>query len=321
MLGNNHSLSNKIVTEYGSTIAFAVAVLFFSVSTENFFSVSNILNIIIQATALGVCSFGLTFVLMTKELDLSYGGLIGLVGAVMAGMLEGGYHPAAAISTIVLIGALTGALNAFLIVRLGLSSFLATVAVMFVCMGAERVYNNGVTIWIQHTGMLAIVQGHLGPIPIPMVILVLLFALCWFMQTQTRRGQYIRALGENMASLRETGIPPATLKTGVFILAGVLFAVGGGIDTLRTGGSIVYAGKQMLLFVLAACYLGTASFHAGKANFPGTLLGAFFLVTLMNGFTLLGMKFYLVPLAQGMILLAAVAITTMRRRAIEQIKF
>jgi ribose/xylose/arabinose/galactoside ABC-type transport system permease subunit len=321
MRENQQNNNIKIVSEYGAIIAYAIAVLFFSVFAENFINLSNILNILVQSTALGVCAFGLTFVLMTGELDLSYAGLIGLVGAVLAGMLEGGHSPIVVGVTVLAIGALVGVLNAYLVVGLGLSSFLSTAAVMFVCMGAERVYSHGTTVWIEHQGVLSIVQGKVGPIPIPIIILVLLFISFWYFQTQTKTGQYIRALGENIAAVRETGIQASRLKAAVFILAGVIFAVGGGIDTLRTGGAIVYAGKQMLLFVLAASFIGTASFKAGKANFPGTLLGSIFLVTLMNGFTLLGMEFYLVPLIQGLILLASVTMISIRRRAIEQVKF
>lgn len=321
MKKKQQSKNSRIVSEYGAAIAFGIAVLFFSIFAENFIDLKNILNILVQSTALGVCAFGLTFVLMTGELDLSYAGLIGLVGAVMAGMLKGGYSPFAAGLTVLAIGAAVGMLNAYLVVGLGLSSFLATAAVMFMCMGAERVYSHGTTVWIKNQDMLNIVQGQLGPIPIPIIILAALFAICWYFQTQTRTGQYIRALGENIATVRETGIRASRLKTAVFILAGLIFALGGGLDTLRTGGAIVYAGKQMLLFVLAASFIGTASFKAGKANFPGTLLGSLFLVTLMNGFTLLGMEFYLVPLIQGLILLASVTIISVRRRAIEQVKF
>ena len=311
----------RIINDYGAVIGFGVVVFFFVVAAENFFSWQNLQNVVIQSTSLGVCAFGLTLVLMTGELDLSYGGLIGLVGAVLAGLLKAGHSPVVAILACLAIGVLSGLLVAFLVVKLGLSSFLASAAVMFLCMGAERVYSHGVTIWIKNESALSIVQGHLGPVPLPIVILVVAFILCWFFQTQTATGQYVRALGENIQAVRETGIRARALKAGVFVMAGVFFAMGGVLETLRNGGAIVYSGKQLLLFVLAASFMGTASFKADKANYPGTLIGSLFLVTLMNGFTLMGMQFYLVPLAQGLILLAAVAATSVRRRKIEQVKF
>ena len=313
--------AGQIVNNYGAVIAFGLAVVFFAVAAENFFSWENLQNIVIQSTSLGICALGLTLILMTGELDLSYGGLIGLVGAVLAGLLKSGYSPAVAVLACLALGIISGSLVAFLVVKLGLSSFLASVAVMFLCMGAERVYSHGVTIWIKNESALAIVQGHLGPIPLPIVILAAAFLLCWFLQTQTPLGQYVRALGENIQAVRETGVRARRLKAGVFMAAGAFFALGGALETLRNGGAIVYSGKQLLLFVLAASFLGTASFRAGKANHPGTIIGSLFLVTLMNGFTLMGMQFYLVPLAQGLILLAAVAVTSMRRRKIEQVKF
>jgi ribose/xylose/arabinose/galactoside ABC-type transport system permease subunit len=321
MKKKQQSKNSRIFSEYGAVVAFGIAVLFFSIYSENFLNLSNIQTILIQSTALAICAFGLTFVLMAGELDISYAGLFGLVGAVMASMLKGGYSPFAAVLTVFAIGAVVGMINAFLVAYLGLSSFLVTAAMFFVCRGAERVENHGLSIWVKNEAMLNIVKGHLGPIPIPIIILAVFFVACWYFQSQTKTGQYIRALGENIDTVRETGIRATRLKAAVFILAGLIFTFAAVLDTLRTGGAIVYPGKPYLTLVLAACFIGTASFKAGKANFPGTLLGSLFLVTLMNGFTLLGMKFYLVSIVQGLILLASVTIISVRRRAIEQVKF
>jgi len=128
-------------------------------------------------------------------------------------------------------------------------------------------------------------------------------------------------LGENINAVTEVGVRAKLLKFMVFVVAGLIFAFAGYIETLRIGGAVMYAGKQILLFVLAACFLGTATFKAGKANFPGTLIGAFFLYTLLSGFTGLGMKFYLVPVAQGLVLIISVAISSVRRGKIEQVQF
>ena len=312
-MNSRRNTFKKAINNYGAVFAFFFAIVVFSVTSEHFFRWGNLQNILIQSTALGVCAFGLTLVLISGEIDFSYGGLIGLVVAVLAGMLKQGYSPLSVMTICLLIGVSTGLLNALLVVALNLSSFLASVAVMFLCMGAERIYSHGVTVWIDNKAMLSFVQGHLGPMPIAIILLFSVFLICWFFQTQTRTGQHVRAIGENAAGARETGIRTRVVKTSVFVLAGVLFSLAGCLETLRNGGAIMYSGKQLLLFVLAASFLGTVTFKAGKANFPGTLLGAFFLITLMNGFTLLGMKFYLVPLAQGLILIAAVAIASVRR--------
>jgi ribose transport system permease protein len=313
--------SKEIINNFGATLAFIVTIIAFSIASKGFFSGENLQNILVQSTSLGICALGLTFVLLTGEIDLSYGGVIGLVGAVLAGMLKDGHSLGLASLICLAIGLGTGLLNAILIVGLSLPSFLASAAVMFLCMGAERVYNHGITTWIRQPEVLSIVQAHVGPVPAPVIYLFVLFAISWFWQTQTRTGQYIRALGENISAVREVGIRARLWKSIVFEVAGVLFAVAGYVETLRIGGAVMYAGKQLLLFVLAACFLGTATFKAGKVNFPGTLIGAFFLYTLLSGFTGLGMKFYYVPAAQGLILIASVAISSIRRGRIEQVQF
>jgi ribose/xylose/arabinose/galactoside ABC-type transport system permease subunit len=313
--------SKDIINNYGATFAFIIAIVFFSITSRGFFSGLNLQNILVQSTSLGIAAFGLTFVLITGEIDLSYGGVIGLVGAVLAGMLKDGHSIGLVTLVCLAIGLGTGLLNAILIVVLNLPSFLASVAVMFICMGAERIYNQGVTTWIRDPGVLSIVQTNIGPMPAPALYLFALFAICWFLQTQTRAGQYVRALGENINAVKEVGIREKLLKSTVFVVAGLIFAFAGYIEILRIGGAVMYAGSHLLLSVLAACFLGTATFKAGKANFPGTLIGAFFLYTLLSGFTGLGMKFYLVPFAQGLILIISVAISSVRRGKIEQVQF
>jgi ribose/xylose/arabinose/galactoside ABC-type transport system permease subunit len=313
--------AKEIINNYGATFAFIIAIIVFSFTSRGFFSGQNLQNILVQSTSLGICAFGLTFVLLTGEIDMSYAGVIGLVGTVLAGMLKDG-HAIGMVSLVCLgIGLGTGIVNALLIVVLKLPSFLVTVAVMFLCMGAERVYSQGVTTWIRHPEVLAIAQSYLGPVPISVIYLFGLFGICWIFQTQTRAGQYMRALGENISAVREVGIHTILLKSMVFVIAGGLFAAAGYIETLRIGGGIMYAGKPLMVFVLAACFLGTATFKAGKVNFPGTLIGAFFLYTLLSGFTGLGLKFYYVPAAQGLILIASVAISSFRRGKIEQVQF
>ena len=311
----------ELINNYGATFAFIAAIIFFSFTSMGFFSGQNLQNILVQSTSLGICAFGLTFVLITGEIDLSYAGVIGLVGAVLAGMIKEGHSIGLATLVCLAIGLGTGLLNAILVVVLNLPSFLATVAVMFMCMGAERIYNQGITTWIRDPEVLSIVQAYIGPVPVAVLYLFALFAICWFLQTQTRAGQYVRALGENISAVKEVGIRDKLLKSMVFIGAGLIFAFAGYVETLRIGGAVMYAGKQLMLFVLAACFLGTATFKAGKANFPGTLIGCFFLYTLLSGFTGLGMKFYLVPVAQGLILIISVAISSARRGKIEQVQF
>jgi ribose/xylose/arabinose/galactoside ABC-type transport system permease subunit len=311
----------QIINNYGATFALILAVIVFSITSKGFFSGQNLQNILVQSTSLGICAFGLTFVLIAGEIDLSYGGLIGLIGAVLAGMLKDGHSIALASLVCFAIGLGTGLLNAILIVGLNLPSFLASVGVMFLCMGAERVYNQGITTWIKDPQVLSIVQAHIGPVPAPALYLFVLFAICWYLQTQTRTGQYIRALGESINAAKEVGTRTRLVKSLVFVVAGVLFAFAGYMEALRIGAAVMYAGKQLLLFVLAACFLGSVTFRAGKANFPGTLVGAFFLYTLLSGFTGLGMKFYLVPVAQGLVLIIAVAISSVRRGKIEQVQF
>lgn len=314
---------NRLIANYGLLLAFLAAVIVFSLWSENFLNWSNIQNILVQTTSLGVCAFGLTLIMMTGEIDLSYAGLTGMIGAVMLKMIMAGCSPYSVVLACLAIGMVSGLCIAILVVGFGMSSFMVTLAAWFIYMGLERFIGHGVTHWIYKydESILKIVQGHLGPLPVPIVIMLGLFLLCWLFQTRTRTGQYIIALGENIEAVKEVGLKAKLLKGGTFVAGGLIFGLTGLIETLRIGGSMVYSGRFLLIYALGAVFLGSAAFKAGKYNFPGTLLGALFFYTIINGLTLNAVKFYYIPLVQGIFLILAVAITTVKRGKIEQVQF
>ena len=241
----------------------------------------------------------------------------------MLKMIMAGYPPVSVVLVSLGIGMVSGLLIAILVVGFGMSSFMVTLAAWFIYMGLERFIGHGVTHWIYKYDprILEIVQGYAGPIPIPIIIMLGLFLLCWFYQSSTRTGQYTRALGENIDAAREVGLKIKLLKGGTFVVAGALFGLAGLLETLRIGGSMQYSGRFILIYALGAVFLGSAAFRAGKFNFPGSLLGALFFYTIMNGLTLNMVKFYYVPLVQGLFLIVAVAIGTIKRGKIEQVQF
>ncbi len=314
---------NRLIANYGLLFAFLIAIIVFSFWSRHFLSWGNIQNILIQTTSLGICAFGLTLIMMMGEIDLSYAGLTGLLGAVTLKMLMAGYPPEWVVVACLAIGMTSGLCIALLVVGLGMSSFMVTLAAWFIYMGLERYIGHGVTHWIYKydESILQIVQGHMGPLPIPIIIMLGLFILCWLFQARTRTGQYILALGENLEAVKEVGLKPKLIKGGTFIAAGFIFGLTGLIETLRIGGSMVYSGRFLLVYALGAVFLGSAAFKAGKYNFPGTLLGALFFYTIINGLTLNAVKFYYIPLVQGLFLILAVAITTVKRGEIEQVQF
>lgn len=314
---------NRFIANYGLLFAFVLAIIVFSLWSEHFLSWGNIQNILIQTTSLGVCAFGLTLIMMMGEIDLSYAGLTGLIGAVMLKMIMAGYSPIWVVLVCLAIGLASGLCISILVVGFGMSSFMVTLAAWFIYMGLERYIGHGVTHWIYKydESILQIVQGHVGPLPIPIIVMLSLFLLCWLFQTRTRSGQYILALGENIEAVKEVGLKARFIKACTFVAAGLIFGLTGLIETLRIGGSMVYSGRFLLVYALGAVFLGSAAFKAGKYNFPGTLLGALFFYTIINGLTLNAVKFYYIPLVQGLFLILAVAITTVKRGEIEQVQF
>ncbi|MBC7261674.1 MAG: ABC transporter permease, partial [Chloroflexi bacterium] len=217
------------------------------------------------------------------------------------------------------IGVFWGILNGWLVTKWNLSSFLVTVAMLFLGMGFERAYSHGLSVWLSRDLRL-IYKGFVLGVPNAIFFLIGLYIPFWLFSTQTRLGHHMKAIGENVEAAREVGIRTSAVKALAFSIAGGLYAAAGILETMRASGAIAYAGMDVMLPALGATFLGATMFRKGP-NVLGTLVGSLLFGTITNAFTLLGAPFYLIPLIQGLLLVAAVSVSTLGDRRIRQVKF
>jgi len=304
---------------YSILLATLIIAIMFAIANPKFVSWENFCTIFKHGAILSIISIGLTIVMTAGEIDFSYGGTIGLVGALFAGMLKKGYPPGVTFPVLLILSTFFGFLNGILTSYVKLLSFMTTVATMFIAMGLERAYSSGLTCWITNEKLLSIVRGNILGFPnlgwIALIVFLIFFAMVQF----SRVGYYFRAIGGNKKAAIEVGINISRYKTIAFMLAGFLYGLAGLLEPLRVSGAIAYSGQNYLLPALTSVFLGTTMFFPGQYNIPGTFVGAFIMVMLMNGLTLSGVPFYFTPLLQGILLVVAVVIASDRR--IKQIKF
>jgi ribose transport system permease protein len=291
-----------------------VLVIFFSLSTESFLNFVNLRNILAQVSTLAVVSTGITFVLLCGEIDLSIAAvatMTGVVAAVLFGEL-GLPGPVA-----MLVGALAatalGLLNGFGTTRIGLPSFMATLATQQIASGLGLYITKGEIVYtlapiLQYLGGEYI--GETDPWRLPVVIVVGATALLLghFVLTYTRFGRYVYMTGSNREAARLSGINTKRIVAGCLAISAFTAGVAGMLNTGRLGSAQGYGLDDMLLDSISAVVLGGTSLFGGEGGIKNTLIGLLIFGVLSNGLNQLQLDIYVRLWVRGVILLIALII-------------
>ena len=287
----------------------------------NLLSVENIKTIFLQTSVLGFLALGLSFVMIAGESDISFAGTLGMMSAVFTMLINAGVGYLPALLIVAVIGMLIACLIALAVMRFGFSAFIVSIAVMFMGLGIERSFNEGITIWMQSETVLGIGRMQIAGFFVLGWEVISLFAIALFVVQKTRFGFELRIVGENRFAAREAGVADRRMKILAFVVAGALYGLASTTEPIRYGGSIVGAGQNYMLPALSACYLGSTMFKPGRVNIAGTFVGALFMICVSNFMTLLSAQYYFTPLVQGLILILAVGLSCFKNRAtIQQVK-
>lgn len=287
----------------------------------NLLSVENIKTIFLQTSVLGFLALGLSFVMIAGESDISFAGTLGMMSAVFTMLINAGVGYLPALLIVAVIGMLIACLIALAVTRFGFSAFIVSIAVMFMGLGIERSFNEGITIWMQSETVLGIGRMQIAGFFVLGWEVIALFAIALFVVQKTRFGFELRIVGENRFAAREAGVADRRMKILAFVVAGALYGLASTTEPIRYGGSIVGAGQNYMLPALSACYLGSTMFKPGRVNIAGTFVGALFMICVSNFMTLLSAQYYFTPLVQGLILILAVGLSCFKNRAtIQQVK-
>ena len=301
----------RLLLEHGTIIAFSILVIYFSFASSVFLTVTNVTNILMQSTMLAIIAFGLTIIVIVGSFDVSLASIVPISGCLVAYLLTQGWSIPLAFLVSLLPGIVIGGLNAFVILGLGVSDFIATLGMMSVLKGVIYMATGGRSIWRGiPEEFLVIGRGSLGPIPIPVLLMFAIFILLWVMMTHTKLGRRMVAVGGNVMAARFSGINVTAIKAFTFMLAGFMAAIVGVVLTARLGSGQPGAGGSYFLDGIAATYLGASIFSKGQPHLLGTLIGVLIIGTMNNGLVLLGASYFVQDLIKGLVIIAAVALST-----------
>lgn len=293
--------------DYGLVLVFLVAVVYLTLSADNFLTTTNLINIVRQSSIVGFLALGITFVMITSGIDLSVGSIVGL-GGIAAALLAPADGGAWLLPVVVGIaaGILVGLGNSALILGGAILPFLATLAMMTVARSAALIITNGKPVTGLSEQFTWLGGGRLGWLPVPVLLFAAAGVVTHFVLAKTRFGRHVYAVGSNEESARKVGIPVRSVLTRVYVLSGALAAVGGIILTARVNGADPLAGMGYELQAISAVVIGGTSLFGGVGSIKGTVLGVLLVGTVMNGMNLLNVSSYYQQAAQGLILVLAV---------------
>jgi ribose/xylose/arabinose/galactoside ABC-type transport system permease subunit len=285
----------------------------FALASPYFLSVRNLTNILLSVSVIGTMAALSTLVLVGRGLDLSVGSIVGLVGVVAAAVLEAGHGWWTALGAAAIVGALCGAVNGLITVRLGINSIIVTIGTLSIFRGIAYVSTDGQTLSVVDPMILGIGSARILGIPWAALLMAAVFVGCHVFGTYTRAGRTLYAIGANPRASRLSGIELGRYRFAIFVASGLSAAVAGVLLIGQSATAVPAAGVGYELLVITAVLLGGTSLHGGEGRVSGTLIGVLIIGVLNNGMTLLGINSYYQIVAHGVLLLAAVAIDQARR--------
>jgi ribose transport system permease protein len=305
----------KFLVQGGTTIALILLIVFFfAMRPDVFLTFTNVRNILFQISILAIISGAQTLVMVVGDFDLSLAATSSLAGAVAASLMLDGTSTWTAILVALAVGLLVGIGNGLLVAYVNLSAFVATLATMTSVTGLAYLVTEGTTLFGLPGGFNSLGQGRVLNIPGPVYIAIGLGVILWALLRFTTTGRKWYAIGGNVEVSRLSGINVQRGRLLAFTAAGLISAIAGVLLAARLGSASAVQGSDNLLFSVAAVFLGMTVIKSGRANLVGTMVGVAIIGVMSNGLNILGVNSYVQQVVTGLIIIAAVTLSSVRMR-------
>lgn len=306
----------RALKQYGGIfLSLVMLCIVFSFFNPRFMTVVNFMNILQQVAVVAIAAFGMTWVILLGEIDLSVGSIIAVAGMVGAQCFAFGMGFVPAIALTLAAGALMGMLNGVLTAKLLLPSFIVTVATMGIYRGMVSLPTNGAPAMIENETWTAIgTESFLG-LPIIIWVVAVLFVINQIVLSKTSFGRRAYLTGGNCEAAVYSGIKVDRLKILIFMISGVMAAISGILLSSRLFSAQTNAGMSYELDAIAAAVLGGTSLAGGVGTMVGTLIGALIIGVMNNGMNMLSVPYFYQLIVKGLVILVAVWLDVRAKQA------
>lgn len=300
----------------GTLIGLLAMCVILSLTTNGvFYSQRNLVNVLRQVSSNACLAFGMTFAIITGGIDLSVGSILALSGTLSAGFIAFNNMPVAqAVILAIVIGTALGLFNGFVIAKTTIPPFIVTLAMMQIARGAAYIYSNGQPIRAMFPDYQIIGTGWLGPIPYPVIYMIVFLIICVILLSKTRFGRHVYAVGGNDKAAIFSGVNVARTKILVYTMSGFLAAFTGVVLCARMASGQPTAGQSFEMDAIAATVLGGTSMSGGVGKIGSTMIGVLIIGVLNNGLNLLGLNSFWQQIAKGIVILLAVYVDMLKKR-------
>lgn len=301
------------VNRYSIYIILLVVVVAASFLSPNFLSSDNLFNVLRQVAVITILAFGAMTLIIGGMIDLSAGAVMAFAGVVSVMVFKSSENMLLAILAGIAIGMICNLVNAFLVATLQTPAFIVTLGMMLMARGAVLELTQGQNV-LQLGDFVLIGQGNLGWLPIPVLALIAITIVVWYLMNQTRYGRSVYAVGGNEEAARAAGIAVERVKYQAFLVNGALVGIAGVIFMSRVNAGLPNAGVGYELQAITAPIIGGTSFSGGVGTVMGTLAGALIVGILGNIMNLIGIGSYIQQIVMGAIIVVAVAYDVFSKR-------
>lgn len=296
-----------MIRRYGILIGLIGLITGFSILSERFFTISNMLIVMRQTSIVAFLAVGMSFVIIGAGIDLSVGSVLAFSGAVGAGVMQNGGIFFGILAGLAL-GTALGIFNGIVITKLKIPSFIATLAMMAIARGGTLVYTDGRPITGLPSSFAFLGRGYIGNVPFPIILMLIIFILAYIVLKLIRFGRYVYATGGNINAARASGIKVDNVIISTFAISGFLSGLTGMVLASRLNSAQPTAGMGYELDAIAAVVLGGTNLFGGEGELWGTLVGAFIMGILNNGLNMLNVSSFYQQVVKGIVILIAVTV-------------
>jgi inositol transport system permease protein len=316
----------QLLQKYGIVFVLILMIAGLSIAEPAFLSSANIFNVLTQSAIFGIMALGLTFVIISKGIDLSVGSVLAMAGVVAASLGQSSeatakYFPNLGEMPVIVpilaalaVGALAGAISGTMIAKTRIPAFIATLGMMTVARGMALIYSSGKPVSTLTPSFTAIGGKIFGVIPVPVIIYFIMIIVSTVLLNNTRFGKSVYAIGGNITAAEVSGVHVSRNLILIYAYSGLLAGLASVVFAGRVGSVHPGAATGYELTAIAATTIGGTSHSGGIGTIWGAFVGALVLAVMRNGLTLLGVDAYWQQVTEGVIIVVAVIID-MRKNA------
>lgn len=305
--------------DFGLLGALLLLVGVYAVIAPNFMTEFNLLNVLRQVSIVAIAAVGMTTVILIAGIDLSVGSTLAFSGTLAAMVLSGRPEIGAVavlvtVTIAILAGAGIGLVNGLVVGLLGVPAFIATLAALTGVRGFALLLTDAKPVSVPMGAYSWLGTGHVGPVPVPVLIMAIVFAIGYVLLSRMKIGRRIYAVGGNEQAARLSGVRVTRLIVFVYVFAGACTGLAGALASARlaSGQPAGFIGFE--LDVIAAVVVGGTSLMGGRGRLSGTLFGALLIGVLANGLTLMDVQAYWKQILTGLVIVVAIVLDSILRR-------